>query len=98
MTLTQFDTRSSEIQGEFQRWLLEVAETNDASMSRLRKKLSEAIQEELTPRQQQILQMCLLDGCSAREVARQLGVNPSTVIRTRDRALQRLHKVLKYAF
>ena len=97
MAHSQFDTRSSELPGEFQQWLLELAETNEESLSRVRKNLVTAIQEELTPRQQEILHLLFFSGCPAREVARQLNVAPSTVTRTKQRALKNLARALRYS-
>lgn len=98
MAHTQFDTRSSELPGEFQRWLLANASSNADSIDRLRRNLSEAIQTELTTRQREMLLMLYSGNYSQIEIARALGVNASTVSRTLDRAHKRLYRALRYAF
>lgn len=98
MAHTQFDTRSSELPGEFQQWLLEIASNNDDSIERLKRNLANAIQSELTPRQREMLLMLYSKGYSQIEIAKELEVNRSTVSRTLDRAHKRLYRALRYAF
>lgn len=98
MAHTQFDTRSSELPGEFQQWLLEIASSNDDSIERLKRNLASAIQSELTPRQREMLLMLYSKGYSQIEIAKELEVNQSTVSRTLDRAHKRLYRALRYAF
>lgn len=89
-------TRASEHGGDLQSWLRSIAGTNDEAIERLRRHLTTAIREELTPRQQQILQMRYFAGLSNHETAEVLGVDRSTVSRTQDRAEKKLKRVLKY--
>lgn len=98
MTATPFDTRSSEVQGELALWSQLHAEGNEARLSRLRSRLRQARQQELTPRQQEYLFLYYDCGLSMTEIARRSGVHPSTVSRTLQRAISRLHRVLQYAF
>lgn len=48
----------------------------------------------MTERQRYVLLRCLRDGCSMAEVARELGVNPSTISRTVSRALRHVREQL----
>lgn len=50
-----FDTRSSEWLGDMTVWLRDNANTNSELLTRLRQNLRRARQQELTPRQQQVL-------------------------------------------
>lgn len=60
-----------------------------------KRRVAAVIERELTARQRQ----CLLEylaGKTQREIARQLGLNPSTVCRTIERAINRLQRFLRY--
>ena len=93
-----YDTRSSEWIGDLAVWKNLNAETNNEQLARLKKNLTLAIQNELTPHQQRYLQMHYFEGLSCTEIAAALGVSASTVSRTITRAKARLQKVLKYTF
>ena len=79
-------------------FLRQECEDNSAQKNRLRKNLQRAIQEELTPRQREMLLMLYSQNCSPTEISRTLGVAPSTVSRTLARAKKRLERALKYSF
>jgi DNA-binding NarL/FixJ family response regulator len=55
-----------------------------------------AINEELTERQRELITMYYLEGMSMSEIARVLGLSPSTVSRTMKRGRERLRKHFKY--
>ena len=97
MNATRFDTRSSEWAGDMTVWLREQANDNQEQMERLRRNLRRAREQELTPRQQQILTMRFEQNMSGAEIARELGLNRSTVSRTIRRAQERLRRCLQYA-
>lgn len=92
----KLSTRAGEHGGDLQSWLKSIAGTNDDTVKRLKRHLPEAIREELTPRQQQILQLHYFEHLKGPEISEKLGVNRSTVSRTLDRAESRLKRVLKY--
>lgn len=98
MSDTVFDFRnlSSETPGDWQRWLAQQGEDNQLRLERLRRGLRRARREELTPRQQQMLTLCYDEGLGVNGTARRLGVNPSTVSRTLQRARRRLYRCLRY--
>ena len=98
MSYTPSTTRASEFQGDLAVWLRENAETNNEQMSRLRRNLLKAIDEDLTPRQREVVSMHYFNGLSVAKIAEKLNVNRSTVSRTLARAEQNLRKMLKYAF
>lgn len=96
MRNTPFDTRSSEWIGDMTVWLQENAEDNSVRLERLRRNLRQAREEELTPHQKQVLELHYDKQMSVTEIARHLGVNPSTVSRTLKRAQTRLRHYLQY--
>ena len=97
MNATPFDTRSSEWVGDMTVWLRENADDNQEQIDRLLRNLRKARVQELTPRQQQMLSMRFEQNMSGAEIARELGLNRSTVSRTLRRAQERLRRCLQYA-
>lgn len=90
----------SELAGDIQglkNWEKGSAESNTEQVARMKKKMKEAIETELTPRQREVLLIVLSKGCSQVEIAKELGVNRSTISRTLSRAVVKLRKVLRYA-
>ncbi len=83
--------------GEMARWLREAAGDNEGELRRLRRNLRVARECELTPRQQQMLELRYEQGLRVTQIARVLGVNKSTVTRTIARAEHRLERCLRYA-
>jgi RNA polymerase sigma factor (sigma-70 family) len=73
-----------------------VAATNTEEISRLKRNLIRAVREELTPRQRELIYMHYQQRMPVCEIARQLGVCPSTVTRTLKRAEKRLLRTLRY--
>ena len=70
------------------------------NQDRIRRLLSNpplAVQQELTPRQREILQLRFTGGMSVSDIAQQLGVNKSTVSRSLARSMERLYKSLRYS-
>ncbi len=80
-----------------QQWQKSSAEDNHQRIQRLLRYLPVAMKEDLTPRQQQLLQMFYYDGKTVTDIARELSINKSTVSRTLHRARDRLRKSLRYA-
>ena len=95
---TPFDTRASEWAGDMTVWLRENANDNQEQIERLLRNLRKARVQELTPRQQQMLAMRFEQNMSGAEIARELGLNRSTVSRTLRRAQKRLRRFLQYSF
>lgn len=89
--------RNNETYGDMAAWLRTVAEDNESDLRRLKRNLRIAREEELTPRQRQMLHMRFEEGKNITEIARELGVNKSTVSRTLHRAQRRLQRCLRYA-
>lgn len=94
---TRFDTRSSEWLGDMTVWLRENGEDNSERLERLRRNLRRAREQELTPCQRQVLDMHFEQEMSVTQIARELGVNPSSVTRALQRAKERLRRYLQYS-
>ena len=92
-----FDARSSEWIGDMTVWLRENANDNSELLQRLQQNLRHARQQELTPRQQELLSLYYDQGMTMPQIARQLGLHVSTVSRTIQRAKRRLYRCLRYA-
>ena len=81
-------------------WMAESAEHNSEQMLLMRRKLRTACRQELTPRQQELVELYFFSGKkrTQTQVANQLGLAPSTVSRTLKRAMSRLRNHLRYAW
>ena len=73
------------------------AGTNDEALERLQKNLTAVIRDELTPKQQEVLQLYYFEGLRMKDIAERLKVNRSTVSRNLMRAQRKLAKYLKYS-
>lgn len=93
---THFDSRSSEWIGDMTVWLRQNAEDNSERLDRLRRNLRQAREQELTPRQRQLLELYYDRGKNMAQIARELGLNRSTISRTIRRARERLYRYLRY--
>lgn len=98
MVNTPFNRRNNEFEGDMAAYLRSVASDNDAAISRLKRNLRLARQEELTPRQAQLLHLYFDEEMTMTEIARALNISKSTVSRTISRAKGRLERCLRYAF
>lgn len=96
MNHTPFNTRASEWQGDLTVWLQESAGDNSERLERLRRNLRRAREEELTPRQRELLELYFDQGMTIPQIARRLSLNRSTVSRTIRRAKERLYRCLRY--
>ena len=78
-------------------WRQEQSGDNQERIRRLLSNLPLAVQQELTPRQREILQMRFTGGMSITGIAKELGLNKSTVSRSRTRSVERLYRSLRYS-
>lgn len=78
-------------------WKQEQSDDNQERIRRLLSNLPLAVQQELTPRQREILQMRFTGGMTISGIARELGVNKSTVSRSLTRSVERLYRSLRYS-
>ena len=80
-----------------QSWQKETQEDNSQRMTRLRRNLPLAVEQELTPRQKEVVNYFYFDGMGVTEIARTMGLHKSTVSRTLKRARAKLHQCLQYS-
>jgi RNA polymerase sigma factor (sigma-70 family) len=73
-----------------------MAEDNSAQLSRLKRNLSHAMRQDITERQRQYMMLYYGQNMSMETIAKELGVNKSTVSRTLKRGRQRLYRCLRY--
>lgn len=92
-----FTTRASEWAGDLAVWTRQNAGDNSERLERLRRNLRQAREQELTPRQKQMLELYYDQGLNIPQIALELGLNRSTVSRTLRRARDRLFRCLRYA-
>ena len=78
-------------------WRQEQSGDNQERICRLLSNLPLAVQQELTPRQREILQMRFTGGMSITGIAKELGLNKSTVSRSLTRSVERLYRSLRYS-
>ena len=74
----------------------QMSSDNSKEISRLKRNLIRALQEDVTPRQRQTLLLYCSDGLNMREIGERLGVDKSTVSRTIKRGERRLRRCLRY--
>lgn len=96
MNDTRFENRSSEWLGDMTVWMRANAQDNSEQLSRLRRNLRRAREQELTERQREMVSLYYDQGMTMPQIAEQLGVNRSTVSRTLRRARARLYRFLRY--
>lgn len=78
-------------------WRQEESGDNRERIRRLLSNLPLAVQQELTPRQREILRLRFTGGMSVTAIAKKLGLNKSTVSRSLARSMERLYKSLRYS-
>lgn len=86
----------SELSIELRRWRTEEGDSNREILERLLAHLPQAMEQELTERQRQVVHMYFYRDMRVNEIARELHLNSSTVSRTLQRAARRLRHVLCY--
>lgn len=69
---------------------------NHTEHQELRRRLLTALEEDVTPRQREMLALYYVAGLNIPAISRQLGVNKSTVSRTLHRGEARLRRCLRY--
>lgn len=78
-------------------WQPDVGGDNREQIQRLLANLPLAVEQELTPRQRQILLMRFDRGMRVTDIAAELGLTKSAVSRSLSRSTERLFKALRYS-
>ena len=73
-----------------------MADDNREQMNRLKRNLTHALRQDITQRQREYMMLYYGRGMSMEAIAKELGVNKSTVSRTLKRGRQRLYRCLRY--
>ena len=73
-----------------------MADDNRDQMNRLKRNLTHALRQDVTERQREYMMLYYGRGMSMEAIAKELGVNKSTVSRTLKRGRQRLYRCLRY--
>lgn len=71
--------------------------TNSEQTRRLLINLPVAVEQELTERERQILRMHFTQNMRVTDIARELGIQKSTVSRALSRATEKLYRALRYS-
>ena len=77
-------------------WLRLTAEDNSHQLSRLKRNLSRALRQDITPLQREYMMLYYGENMTIPSIARRYGVNKSTVSRTLKRGRERLYRCLRY--
>ena len=80
-----------------QSWQKDAQGDNSQRMNRLRRNLPLAVEQELTPRQKEVVRYYYFDDMGVTEIACVMGLHKSTVSRTLKRARGKLQRYLKYS-
>ena len=88
--------RGNEVYGDLAAWQRANAPDNELELERLTRNLRMARREMLTPRQQQLLRMHYDEGKTVTAIAKELGIQKSSVSRTLTRAKRQLYLCLRY--
>lgn len=80
----------------YKQYLNYSGETNEMWVKHLRDCVHVALCEEVTSNQREIL-LLFMQGYTQSEIAEMMGVNKSTISRSKHRALKRVARVLRYA-
>ncbi len=91
---TRYDRRR--VTPDLARWAALMAGDNGREQAALRENLARALREELTPRQQEVLELYYGERMNLAQIGDALGVCPSTVSRTLRRGEERLWRCLRY--
>ena len=73
-----------------------MADDNREQMNRLKRNLTHALRQDITAKQREYMMLYYGRGMSMEAIAKELGVNKSTVSRTLKRGRQRLYRCLRY--
>lgn len=74
------------------------SDNDEDSLRKLKKLLLNVINNELTPRQKEIIVLYYFNGIDIVTIARQLGISPQAVSAVMSRARVRMYRIMQYYF
>lgn len=80
----------------YEHYIAELGEDNSVFRAKFREAFFDALQEQLTARQYEVLWMSEVEGLSGKEIACRLGISQSAVSRHLSRGKRRLRILLAY--
>jgi len=81
---------------DLRHWRTGDGDSNAERVARVISHLPRAMEHELTPRQRQILELHFYEDLTVTQIARKLGIHPSTVSRSLQRSARKLSHILRY--
>ena len=90
--------RDNEFLGDLTAWERENSEDNSEQLSRLRRNMRQVRETELTDKQAEMIHLYYDLGMSIPQIAREKGLNKSSVSRTLARGRERLKRYLQYSW
>ena len=81
---------------DLRHWRTGDGDSNTERIARILEHLPRAMEEELTDRQRQIVELHFYEDLTVTQIAQQLHLHPSTVSRSLRRSAEKLQRVLRY--
>ena len=81
---------------DLRHWRTGESDSNSERLARILEHLPRAMEEELTAKQRQIVEMHFYENLTVTQIAKRLHVHPSTVSRSLQRSAEKLHHILRY--
>ncbi|MBQ8348202.1 MAG: sigma-70 family RNA polymerase sigma factor [Ruminococcus sp.] len=96
--MSKRNSYSDEFSGDTDKRILSILEyeSDDESRNKLRRILLKVINNELTPRQKEIIMLYYYKGIDTVKISRKLGITPQAVSSTMARARMKIYRILQY--
>lgn len=96
--MSKKDSYSDEFTGAADNGILSILEYDDdeESGNKLKRILLKVINNELTPRQKEVIMLYYYKGADTVKISRQLGITPQAVSAVMARARMRIYRILQY--
>ncbi len=96
--MSKLNSYSDEFSGDTDKGIRSILEyeSDDESGNRLRRILLKVINNELTPRQKEIIMLYYYKGIDTVKISQKLGITPQAVSAAMARARMRIYRILQY--
>ncbi len=96
--MSKRDSYADEFSGDTDKGIRSILEydSDEESGNRLKRILLKVINNELTPRQKEIIMLYYYKGADTVKISRQLGITPQAVSAAMARARMRIYRILQY--